>query len=540
MRSVFRCPPPGSQPAVFVIPIATAAAFVWWAAVLSAPACAAPPREFRALAPGVLTVIPADAAADDTVRRRDLPEVTVAKPRPEWKPKQAPLPNTLFERAKDREFPFDVWCLEFAFKPPRFITVQVPERDESGHLVLRAKECWYLVYRVKNVGGRRMVIDATEPTDRSVKRIEQPIRFMPHFVLESLEGLSEEEGLTAYRAYLDRIVPAATAAIRKREDPARRLLDSAEMAEGEIAPGEERWGVAVWSGVDPRIDHFSIFVRGLTNATEWKIRDDGKAGANGSLTREALKSLRLDFWRPGDDLDEVEEEMNIGYAGIFERMTLGTELMEALQRPALTAARPLVGLAALELEWGELVEPKDVAGARFMPLATVLRAAAKLPPADRPAAIRDMVGDLGATYLDALLAALPPQQGKEPLESLAMLVEELAKTPDVGERRRKTVELFGASAPRLDWLARETIVARQVAALDEADVDAAALAGAGALRAFAGIEERLREVEDAGTRERLILGLFGPQGAELYAEATKRSEGIDHAWVFRYETEESP
>ena len=43
-------------------------------------AAAAPPSGYRELAPGALTVIPADTAAEDTVRRRDLQEVTVACP----------------------------------------------------------------------------------------------------------------------------------------------------------------------------------------------------------------------------------------------------------------------------------------------------------------------------------------------------------------------------------------------------------------------------------------------------------------------------
>lgn len=506
-------------------------------AALSTPGPAGAADGFRTLAPGTLTVIRADAAAEDTVRRRDLPEATVARAAMAWKPKQDAATETLIAEASDRDFPFDVWCLEFAFKLPRLIDVRMPVLDAAGDLTLRTKPCWYMVYRVKNVGWRRTVVDPDDPTKRTVETFQKPVRFLPHFVLESLEGLGDDDGLTAYRGYLDRLVPAAMEPIRNREDPARRFLDSAAMAEQELAPDEERWGVAVWEDVDPRIDFFSVYVRGLTNATDWKLRPDWQKAGAGSMTHDTLKSLRLDFWRPGDR-EEGEEAVSIGYAGIFERMTLGTLVLDALRRPKLTAARPLDGLAAVKLAWRDLVEPDDTPAARFAPLVKMLRAIATVPAAERPAAVRALVGDLGAVSLDELLQPLPAQPGKDPLESLAFVIEGIAAIPDAAARRRKAVDFFGAAAPRLDWLAREAIIARQLAALDEADLDLGTLAEEGPQQAFRVVHERLREIGDEDMRRQLILGLFGPEGAALYDVATEKPEGIDHAWVFRYEKED--
>ena len=177
---------------------------------------AAPPSGGRDLAPGAVIVIPADTAAEDTVRRRDLQEVTVGRADMAWTPKQATLATTLVERAKERDFRFDVWCLEFAFKMPRLIDVPVAAVDAADQLTLQTRQCWYLVYRVKNVGWRRTVINAADRTELTVESFERPIRFMPHFVLESLEALSEDEGISAYRGYLDRLVPAAMPLIRQR------------------------------------------------------------------------------------------------------------------------------------------------------------------------------------------------------------------------------------------------------------------------------------------------------------------------------------
>lgn len=498
-------------------------------------ATAAPPSGYRELAPGALTVVPADLAAEDTVRRRDLQEVTVGRADLEWTPQQAPQATTLVDRAKQRDFQFDVWCLEFAFKMPRLITVPVPVADAAGQLTLQRKQCWYLAYCVKNVGWRRTVVDPDERTELTIETFEGPIRFMPHFVLESLEALSPDEGIASYRGYLDRLVPTAMPVIRQREDPARRFLDSAAMAEQELAPGEERWGVAVWEDVDPRIDYFSIYVRGLTNAIDWKVRDDRRADDPASLSRDVLKSLRLDFWRPGDAQDEVDEEMSLGYAGIFERMTLGTEALNALRRPQLTASRPIDGLALLKIDWPDLIEPDDLPGGRLVPLTKLLRAAAALPVAEQPQALRGVVGDLGVAYLDELLDLVPSTKDVSPLVSLAVLVDGVTKLPNAAARRQKLVNMFGVAARRIDWLARETIMARQGVALDAANVDPRALAGAGPQQAFEIVDERLKEIPDPAARQRLIEGLFGPRGAALYAEAIKQHEGIDHAWVFRYE-----
>lgn len=507
------------------------------AALAAGTAAAAPPAGFRTLAPGALTVIPADTAAEDTVRRRDLPEVTVARGAMAWKPKRDAVTETLVEESRDRDFVFEVWCLEFAFKLPRLIDVQVPVLDAAGKPTLKTKPCWYMIYRVKNVGWRKTIIDPDDPTRRTVETFEKPIRFMPHFVLESMEGLGEDEGLSAYRGYLDRLVPAAMEPIRNREDPARRFLDSAAMAEQELAPGEDRWGVAVWEDIDPRIDYFSIYVRGLTNATDWKLRPDPQAGSP-SLTQATLKSLRLDFWRPGDDRDVVEEEVSIGYAGIFERMTLGTLVLEAVRRPALTTARPLEALEALAIDWKNLVERADDPAGRFTPLITLLRGVAALPAEDRPGVIRGLFGDLGAAYLDELIRPLPAQVGKDRFESLVSIIEGIAAVPEAAARRKKQAEFFGAAAPRLDWLAREAVVARQAAALDATDLDVSMLADAGAQQAFRVIHERLREIEDVDRRRQLILGLFGPEGAALYEGASEKPEGVDHAWVLRYENAE--
>jgi hypothetical protein len=525
-----------------------------------------PQTGFRRLAPGVLTVIPPRASSDSHAIRGDLLEVTkgLAEER-KWTPKQAAAHTTLIERSKNREFERDIWCLEFAFKPPRFIDADMP----VGNLQMQRKRLWYLVYRVRNTGGRRTVIDEDDPTKRTVEPFETPVRFVPHFVLESLEPLTEEEGDSAYRSYLDRVVPNAMGPIRRREDPARELFDSASMAATDIPPGGERWGVAVWEDIDPRIDFFTITVRGLTNAIRWRERQGATFAKDlppAAEMEHAVECLRLDFWRPGDDRDEVDEEMNVGYAGMLERLTLGAKLLEALGRPQVVKSRPVAGLADLGLSWDDLVVPEDdgggARGGDLVALSKVVSAVAAVKePTARGPLVRDVFGDLGVEHLEQLSRALaapadpdrdaarrqalqgigltPEAVQQKPLDALAKVVQSLAKSPPGGPRRQQAEAFFGAAAVRVGSLARDLSLARTLAALEEIAVNRQRLTAGDGLVAFdvilPALRAKLGEKQEQAERDVLLAGLFGPRGPDLYATATKWPEGIDHSWDFKYE-----
>jgi hypothetical protein len=74
------------------------------------------------------------------------------------------------------------------------------------------------------------------------------------------------------------------------------------------------WSVATWVDVDPRIDFFSVFIGGLTNAYRWI--DNPAAYSPGDTPgrgrRFTRKMLQLNFWRPGDELAENEREFRYG------------------------------------------------------------------------------------------------------------------------------------------------------------------------------------------------------------------------------------
>ena len=123
------------------------------------------------------------------------------------------------------------------------------------------------------------------------------------------------------KAYLDRIVATALEPIRRRELPEGELLHSADMPlqELRIEAGRAQrgaWGVAMWEDVDPQIDFFSVYVRGLTNAYQWTDPAGAFQQGNppGTGRKFTHKTLQLNFWRPGDELDQNEREIRYGAA----------------------------------------------------------------------------------------------------------------------------------------------------------------------------------------------------------------------------------
>jgi hypothetical protein len=271
----------------------------------AAPAKRAP---FRKVIPGVEKTIPIDLRAEEVASQHDLIELLHNSKNIGWKPKLNPNSRTLKELATGTTFRQTAYCLEFTFKAPRMIWVDVPQA--SGKM--QRKLIWYLLYHVKNPGGQLKPVAQPDGTFQ-VEKVDEPVTFDPHFVLESLE----------YRkAYLDRVIPVAVEAIRQKEDPNRPLLNTVEMAATPIAVSTDRadqskWGVATWEDVDPRIDFFAIDVQGLSNALRWvdppgAYQKGDPPGKGRVLTQ---KTLRLNFWRPGDEYAEDERSTQFGIPG---------------------------------------------------------------------------------------------------------------------------------------------------------------------------------------------------------------------------------
>ncbi|MEM9186859.1 MAG: hypothetical protein AAGB00_10220 [Planctomycetota bacterium] len=274
----------------------------------------APPAAPRLFAPGVLEVIPPDLNPEEATSVHDIVELRSIRGL-NWSPQLLAKSETIYSKSADVRFRRGVWQLEFAFKPLRMMWVQLPK--PSGEMEKRL--LWYLVFRVTNRG------DAITPTEEeggffdAKKAPAGPQRFVSQFVLEGHDV--DAAGNKLYRAYLDRLIPAAIEPIRRREVPGRKLLSTVELAKQAIPISTEDneqsvWAVATWTDIDPEMDFFSVFVRGLTNAYRWEDPEGAYRAGDppGKGRRFVRKTLQLNFWRPGDQFLPHESEIRFGAA----------------------------------------------------------------------------------------------------------------------------------------------------------------------------------------------------------------------------------
>lgn len=259
----------------------------------------------RRLAPDAFIEIAPSAQFGETFQGPvDLPLVA-EHPDLAWDPFYTPKSDTLHEMAQDVVFRGDVYCLSFAFKPVRMIEVQ-------------GKTVWYLIYRVRYLGGDlRPTAEAdafdnpvfATPTTLPAGSNEQfPNRFLPLFRLQ-VPNLNTE--------YLDQTIPGAKAVIVAKERIGRPVFDSVEIQRVPIklwrdtdTVDQSVWGLATWTGIDPRTDFFSVQIAGLTNAQRLKME--------GNEIKYLQKNLVLNFSRPGDTVNELEDRIRYGVPALAD------------------------------------------------------------------------------------------------------------------------------------------------------------------------------------------------------------------------------
>ncbi len=272
---------------------------------------AAAQQNRRRLAPGVLTTIPSSPLTEETFSGPNPIVELVSLQSLDWSPNFAAKSDTLWEQSKKVILRRPIWNLEFSFKPLRMVHVDVPQR--SG--VMKNKLIWYMVYRIRYLGKDQSPTpqkdsfgNVTFPS--TTPGINDAIRFFPRFTLESREY---------DKKYLDRIVPAALAPIRARERVGKRIYNSINISSVAMQPTTPEqdnsvWGVVTWEDLDPRIDFFSIYIKGLTNA--YKFEDPTGAYQKGDPAGTGRtfvhKHLLLNFSRPGDTIAENEREIHYG------------------------------------------------------------------------------------------------------------------------------------------------------------------------------------------------------------------------------------
>ena len=211
-----------------------AASILLATAVAQQPAARAPvspPAGFRKLAPGVETTVPRPLDPHDTVTYHDIVELTGPR-----RCARFGLDAEISARRRKRCGRWRKTAVS-SHGLVSAIHVQAAAADRSRFAGpdgrLERKVVWYMVYRVKNIGGHlKPVAKNRRPADAlagapEVESVDDPgppvIVFIPKFSLEAtIDGQKQ--------VYADRVIPLAIDAIRHREDPNRKLLDSVEIS----------------------------------------------------------------------------------------------------------------------------------------------------------------------------------------------------------------------------------------------------------------------------------------------------------------------
>jgi hypothetical protein len=111
------------------------------------------------------------------------------------------------------------------------------------------------------------------------------------------------------KRYQSRFIPEAMSPIAEKERTGKPIYDEIAIQKAPIPlttnlESHEVWGVATWTDIDPRTDFFAVEVRGLTNAQKSEVVD------NQVVCKQ--KTLVLNFSRPGDTINEIEDKIRYG------------------------------------------------------------------------------------------------------------------------------------------------------------------------------------------------------------------------------------
>ena len=236
-----------------------------------------------------------------------MPDLNATK----FDPKTIAQKKTLFGQSRSVVmFRNNVWQYEFSFTGLRQAKLRIP----TGNGKAATRNYWYMVYRIRDTGQTMTISDVKQNPkfDHITKEVDfdksidsQAKKFLPRFTLEGWVPVNKGYQKVSYR---DTISPIALEQIRQKEDPNQVLFDSHQMSQAKIPAAKNAtdrgiWGVAIWENVDPRIDFVSVFVQGLTNA--FRLSDPVSAPSK-------LKTLQLNFWRPGDSVDETSDFVKFG------------------------------------------------------------------------------------------------------------------------------------------------------------------------------------------------------------------------------------
>lgn len=188
--------------------------------------------------------------------------------------------------------------MEVQIKQVRFVWVDLPD-PATGEL--KNTPVWYLVWRAiprpvrKRDAVDNLAVNTPDP-------LPGPVQFIPQFTLVNYRDPQYEIPM---QILPDRVIPEAIPAIEKIERVSLKNTVSVIQDFPEaVDPASETqpwiYGVATWTGVDPRTDFFKIMLHGFSNGYENR----------GTVEQPDLwrKVVVQRFYRPGDEFDPTLKE----------------------------------------------------------------------------------------------------------------------------------------------------------------------------------------------------------------------------------------
>ena len=193
-----------------------------------------------------------------------------------------------------------LWVMEVQLKQMRLIWVDMPDAKTKE---VKPELFYYLCYRAINRPIEAPAMRETEPRNRKEPE-PGPTFFIPEFTLVPTDSDKQQ-------VFLDTIVPRVVKEINRKER--RQYKNSVTVVGAVPEPTTDKinddnsiYGVAVFRGIDPQVDRFTIYMNGFSNGYQVSKGPDGSPLV-------MRKTILQKVWRPGDKFDV--ESLEIGFIG---------------------------------------------------------------------------------------------------------------------------------------------------------------------------------------------------------------------------------
>lgn len=191
----------------------------------------------------------------------------------------------------------DLWVLEVYTKPMRLIPVELTD-PKTGEKKLDF--VWYITYRAVP----RKMKDRTQPNDPA-NQFDQPVSpplFIPEFTLIVTDNDRNS-------VFQDQVIPEALIAINKREKTNYKSSVSIvgplpEAKDAGAGYDNALQGVAMWTGINPDADRYTVYMTGFSNGFRTVKGPDGEPVVQ-------TKTIMEKYVRRGDRFDQREVEIEL-------------------------------------------------------------------------------------------------------------------------------------------------------------------------------------------------------------------------------------